>query len=402
MKPSKLVLTTLLALGAAVGVQAQTTVLHITGSTAFRAAVHQAILNILAPGSTYAYSGASIGSANQAIFTGTTITNSIPVVIKTSWSGSVGGVQTVSEQFPISTWLTNTTPQSAGGTANAAAVYDPPAVPEACMSDVFQASTPYAPPLYPALAEHIVGIVPFKWVKSAGAPDTFTNITPQLAQALWGNGSLPLALFTGNPSDENALVWATGRDADSGTRLTAFAESGVGVFNNIIQYEPTNASGPISRNNSAPMTGQTPFPTNIINGIFYQRGDSGYSSGGDLAYAVGQNNTMSAIGGYYVTYLGLSDAKTAEGLGATDVNYNGVTYSQQALQEGQYSFWGYEHLDYRTDLGSAPGTANEKIVADQIAGQISGNSTVALISGLPLGGMRVSRPIDGGLISNNY
>jgi len=385
----------LLALSAASIADAQT-VVHITGSTAFRAATVTAITHILQPGFTYGYAGSSFTGANQAIFTGHTITNNISVIIKTSWSGSVGGVQTVSQQLPVSTWLTNTTPQSTGGTSGAPAVYDPPAVPEVCMSDVYQSSTPYATP---ALTESIVGIVPFEFVRNNGAPATLTNLTPNLAQAMWLNGSLPLALFTGSPSDEGTRVFATGRDADSGTRMTAFAETGVGVFTAVEQYVPTNSSGAIiSRTAAGPVAGQKFYPAETINGIFYDVGQGGYSSGGDLAVAMEQT-TGAALGGYYVTYLGLSDANTAISGGAAPIMWNGVAYSPTAVEEGQYTFWGYEHLDYRSNYGTLD--ANGQAVADQLAGQILGTDAVAS-SGLLLSSMRVSRPTDGGLVTPNY
>src|SRR5208337_987809 len=102
-----------------------------TGSTAFRSAVHTAITQILQPGFTYAYTGTSFGGASQAIFTGTAITNNISVVIKTSWSGSLAGIETVSQAHAstVSTFLTNTTSQSTGGTPNAPGVYDPAVIP---------------------------------------------------------------------------------------------------------------------------------------------------------------------------------------------------------------------------------------------------------------------------------
>ncbi len=234
MKSIKTLLAGLLALSAA-GIAHAQTVVHLTGSTAFRASTVIAITHILQPGFTYAYVGSSFTGANQQIFTGHTITNNISVIIKTSWSGSVGGVQTVSQQLPISTWLTNSTSQSTGGTsiATGSAIYDSPAVPEVCMSDGFQSSTPYPSP---ALIETTVGVVPFMFVRSAGAPAGLTNITPQLAQNLWLNGTNSLALFTGSSSDQGTIVYATGRNADSGTRLTAFAETGVGVFTSVVQY----------------------------------------------------------------------------------------------------------------------------------------------------------------------
>ena len=114
MKAPKIIFAGLLALSMAGVAQAQT-VIHITGSTAFRNAAVSAITNILQPGFTFGYSGTSFTGANQAIFTGKAITNDISVIIKTSWSGAAGGVQTVVQQLPITTWLTNTTAQSTGG-----------------------------------------------------------------------------------------------------------------------------------------------------------------------------------------------------------------------------------------------------------------------------------------------
>jgi hypothetical protein len=238
------------------------------------------------------------------------------------------------------------------------------------------------------------------FVRSAGAPAGLTNMTPQLAQALWRAGNISLALFTGSHGDEATQVYATGRDPDSGTRLTALAETGVGVFNSVSQLVPTNSSGAIiSRTAPGPIAGVEPYPLEIINTITYDQGDGGYASGGDLAVAMEQNNTLALIGGYFVTYLGLSDAATAIAGGAQPINYNGVAYSPTTVEEGQYTFWGYEHLDYRSNYGTLD--ANGQAVADQLAGQILGTDAVAS-SGLLLSSMRVSRPIDGGLVTQNY
>ena len=374
--------------------------IHLTGSTAFRASTHIAIQDILQTGWTAGYSGSSLNGANQAIFTGHTKTNNIYVIIKTSWSGSVGGVQTVSQQIPISTWLTNNTPQSTTGTSNNPVFYDPPYVPDVCMSDGFQSSTPYPTP---ALNDQIVGIVPFKWLINNGAAAAFgshTNITPELAQALWLNGSLPLALFTGNNADENTLIFAIGRDADSGTRLTTFAESGIGVFTAVEQWVPTNSSGIISAKNSAAMTGQELYPQETINTILYTQGHGGYSSGGDVAAVLKfTGNSLAAVGGYYLSYVGISDANNALAGGATELQWNGVSYSTNAVQEGRYTFWGYEHLDYRSDYGTVSSLGKQ--VADQIAGDILATDAPAS-SGLLLGSMNVSRATDGGLVTPNY
>jgi hypothetical protein len=397
MKAPKILWAGLLAFSLT-GVANAQTVIHLTGSTAFRAGVHQAISDILAPGFSVGYSGSTLAGASQAIFTGTTTNGSIPVIIKTSWSGSLGGIQTVSEQLTISTWLTNTTPSG----PNAPAVYDPPAVPDACMSDGFQASSPFTTP---TLLDHIVGVVPFKWVRNNGAPATLSNITPQLAVALYtGTGSLPLALFTGLNSDEGTNVYALGRNADSGTRLNAFAETGVGVLNIVHQYYPLNGSTIIKSGGTLQVTGQELVPQDTVNGIVYPVGDSGYNGGGDLAAAVKSTGSATAVGvkGFYVAYLGLSDAYTADNGGAADLMYNGVPYSATAVEEGQYTFWGYEHLMYRQNY-----SGNQKTVTDQVANMILNQDAAVIPSGsvapgILLGSMHVQRFTDGGPISNNY
>jgi len=399
MKAPKVLVAGLLAFSLA-GVSNAQTVIHITGSTAFRAGTHQAISDILQPNFTVGYSGTSLPGASQAIFTGTTYASNgaIPVIIKTSWSGSVGGVQTVAQQLPISTWLTNTTPAGPSAPAN----YDPPAVPDACMSDGFQSSSPFSTPV---LLDHIVGIVPFKWVRNNGSPSTLSNITPQLAISLYtGTGSLPLALFTGLNSDEGTNVYALGRNADSGTRLTAFAETGIGVLNIVHQYYPLNGSTIIKSGGTLVVTGQELVPQDVVNGITFPVGDSGYNGGGDLAAAMKATGSATAtnVNGFYVTYLGLPDAYTAENGGAVDMTYNGTTYSPTAVEEGQYTFWGYEHLMYRNNY-----SGNQKTVTDLLAAKILNVDAAVIPSGsvapgILLSSMRVQRFTDGGPISNNY
>ncbi len=393
MKMQKCILAGLLASAAATAANAQT-VVHITGSTAFRNATVTAITHILKPGFTYGFAGTSFTGANQAIFTGTTISNSIPVIIKTSWSGAVGGMQTVSQQLPISTWLTNSTPQSTTGTPSAPAVYDPASVPEVGMDDGIQATTPFPTP---TLTAQNVGVVGFKWVKSVGAPAGLTNMTPFLAQALWQNGSLPLALFTGLPSDATNKVFATGRDPDSGTRKTAFAESGVGVFNTVVQYQPTNSAGQVvNRSNAGPIVGHQPWPAITVNGIFFDVGNGGYASGGDVAAVL--KTAVNGLGGYYVSYLGLADAATAIAGGASELMWNGVPYSDAAVQEGQYTFWAYEQLCYRSNYGAVD--ANGKIVADLLANQIK--TVDGALAGPLLSTMHATRAVEGGVVTPNY
>jgi len=399
MKAPKILLAGLLALST-VGVAQAQTVIHITGSTAYRSAVHTAITHILQSGFTYGYSGTSFSGASQAIFTGTANTNGgIPVIIKTSWSGSLAGIETVSQAVPstVSTFLTNSTPQSTGGTPNAAANYDPPVQPEVCMNDGFQYDSAYP---IPALTETRVGTVDFKFVKNHGAPASITDMTPLLAQALWKNGFLPLSMWSGNSNDVNTLVYATGRDPDSGTRKTAFLETGIQIFDSIpptqaqvIQYQPTNAAGVVNKSNPAAITGQQFWPAETVDNIFFPLGDAGYSSGGDLAVAMEQTSPF-----IYITYLGLSDAATLEGVdtvAATDLSYCGVPYSAAAVQNGQYTYWTYEFLGYLPSYIST--IPNAQTVADLLAGQIATENLTAV--GQSLSFMNVSRTQEGGIVT---
>jgi hypothetical protein len=394
MKAPKILFASLLALSAAGVAQAQT-VVHITGSTAFRGATVAAITNILQPGFTFAYAGATFSSANQAIFTGTAITNNISVTIKTSWTGSLAGIETVSQAVPstVGTFLTNSTLQSTGGTPNAPAVYDPPLIPEVCMSDGFQATSQYPSPV---LQAQTVGVVTFKFLKNVGAPTSLTNMTPLLAQALWNNGSLPLSLFSGNSNDVNTTIYAIGRDPDSGTRKTAFLETGVQTFVSaltpaiVLQYEPTNASGVVNKANPAAITGQQPWPAETVDNINFVLGDAGYSSGGDLAWAMRATSPF-----IYVTYLGLSDAATAEAGSAVELTYNGIPYSDAAVQNGQYTYWTFEQLDYLPTYGTTD--ANGKAVADSLAQEII--NVDAALAGELLATMNVTRTQEGGPVT---
>ena len=187
-------------------------------------------------------------------------------------------------------------------------------------------------------------------------------------------------------------VFATGRDADSGTRLTAMAETGTGVTATLAQFKPTISGGAV--------TGYTAYPQSTINGIVYVAGNGGEHSGGSLA--TNMTGTTNATVGYSVTYLSVSDATTAltAATPAKLLNYCGVglpfsggafTTPFTPVLEGSYTFWCYEHM-YLSPSIPAP----EHTVADSIATQIN---SIALVT---ISSMQVSRPGDGGLVTQNY
>jgi hypothetical protein len=375
------------------------TVLRLTGSTAFRAQTHKAIINILNGGpvqaafervsnGTISGTATSLSGSDRAVFIGTISGRGDlgTVTVKTSWSGSTGGIQTVSNSLAIG-FMPDVPSSTAAATVTAGAATGGVQVtdagineiPLAGMADTFQGSTPFtANPL----TYQTVGVIGFQWVASKGSPAGLDNITPQLAQALWGNGTLPLALFTGDPADQGALVYATGRDPDSGTRATAFAEAGVGVFSVVTQYKPSITSGAV--------TSWAPYPQQTVNGITFPVGQGGEASGSSLIANVTASG--SAAVGYGIAYMSVNDAVTAVNGGAKALNYNGIPYSLQAVREGKYTFWCYQHVTYRNTLTGGP-----KDVADLMANQILNTDSPILLNS-----MNCSRPTDGGQITPNY
>lgn len=397
MKLLKIAAMGLVALGFAEAASAQQKV-YITGSSAFRTYAHTAIMKLLgATGSTlpdgsgYGYTGSSLSGANAAIFKGTYKGQS--VTIKTSWSGSAAGVQTVASstsEFTVG-YLDDSVSTSTSGTGS---LSDPrptsasprdAAVPQIAFTDVFQASTPFRGTVggkkYDSLTDNIVGVISFQFVKSQGAAVGITNMTPQLAQATWiGLGYCPLALYTGNPADQGTKVYATGRDADSGTRISAFAESGIGNTTTVQQYDCAAESGGVA----------ALYAQQVVNGITFPPGEGGEASGGTLAGA----NKMgkSGLANSYVSYMGTSDAATLVGNKGSTLTYNGVGYSLQAVQQGQYTFWSYEHLVYKSSLTGTPLSFAEDLT-----------NQLLTVDGSPLlSTMKVVRATDGGVVTANY
>ncbi len=359
----------------------------ITGSTAFRAQTNLSISKILTS-PTAVYKGTDLGSSSFAIIRGTIGADT--VTFKTSWSGAVGGTKSVSQsatvltiadaEFTAASAVTASGTTLTGGTS-IAATGTVALVAEVAMTDNYQASTAFASPV---MTDTVVGVIGFKFVASNGAPAGLNNITQQLAQALWSTGQIPLAVFTNNPADQTISVFATGRDPDSGTRLTTFAESGIGVFSTVLQYKPTTSGSTV--------TGHAPYPAGTTTtGIPVGVGQSGETSGNTLRDNL-KKTTLAGINGYYISYMGTNDADNAIAGGAKELTYGGTTYSLAAVQNGQYTFWCYEHLMYLPSLAAA-----KKSVADALATQIRTVDSPILLST-----MTVSRAGDGALITPNY
>jgi hypothetical protein len=404
MKLLKILAASVLALTLISAASAQTT-FRITGSTAFRAAVYQSILNIMAPGFVYGYSGTSLSGSSQAIFTGNT-TGGNNVIIKTSFSGSVGGISTLAKNLTIGPsgtftggggWLVNSTAQSTGGTPSVPLVFDTPAVTaDIAMADCYQKSTPtkFHTPL---LTDNTVGVVDFEWVLTPGTAalgtvNAKTNLTnAEIADSLV-NGTLTLSQLSGNAGDTES-VQAVGRDSDSGTRIQALACSKSGINAKLKQYQPLfNGATTPTQPPPAPgtqITGAALWPGYTLNTINYPVGDEGYSGGGSLAGAVkiSHSGSFPTYANWFLSYLGINDAATITN--GIVLKFNGTVFSNANVEDGKYKYWGNEHLFYRTTFTGVGLTVAGLLVTDI-------KTNTASVSGIKYANMTKHREADGG------
>ena len=396
--------------------------LHISGSTAFRGATHNAIANILTNPKA-AYIGASLSGASQATFTGTIGVDNW--TIQTSWSGSEAGVAAAAQTttpYPtiaflsvagnLETAVTKAVAPAAitGGNAITGTPVLEQAVVDVAMTDVFVASTPFHGTVggktYSGLVganitgqpgAGIVGVVPFKFIatakNSAGKSyvptsvyDGLGNMTDSLAKNVFTKQGAVLSQFSGVAADSAVKVYALGRDHDSGTRAAAVFCTGIDKpgtsVTAIQQYYPTDIDGNIIAPGdvTTKIGGVTLVPLSKVNNISYAVGASGYASGGNLAKAFTNPLDASFKNSLFVTYLSVGDAKTALAGNAQEMTYNGVVYSPEAVKEGTYTFWAYEHLLYKSTIQNATVSSALKATATKIATQIAKSD--AAVSGL--------------------
>ena len=415
------------------------TVVHLTGSTAFRPSTIAAIETLMGGAGNYkaafqSSSGANISATNQLVIQGTIAglpAGANPVTIKCSWSGSTGGIKTVVQNLDVTTWMSiSNLPATNTSLGVAAPVYtlDATQFPgetlkaDVTMEDSAQASTGFTTI---GLTEKRVGVLVFEFVAGNGAPATLDNMTPLLAQATISGGA-PLSQFTGNAADTAVPVYVLGRNFDSGTRLSCLAEIGVGVFGGVQHVQP-GITGTAGAAGSSIATLKL-WPAETVLNQPFAIGQSGFNSGGTLADNLATPGAASAetvtgipvteqlqFGpGHLVAYLGRSDASRACRTSAIPTNtahrlkwngfqiWNGpiaatgapASYNDNLVTEGLYQLWEYENLAYRSTY-----SGNGKAIADAIAAQIS--STTVTLSGTKLTDMHVTKAVEGGIITHN-
>jgi hypothetical protein len=402
MKIKISLLAGLAALGFASTASAQT-VINITGATAFRAGAHAAILDILSDGGTVDVKYCWIGSAgisgfrnsNKIIAEGKIGGQSY--IIRTNQNGSTQGIASVATQTtPPSAYLDvalTAADRVVGGLNLASDTGKTVAgvIGRFAFSDVDQAISNNPTPVLPGAP---VGVVPFVFIANVGAPAGLTNMTDQLHESQWKNGQLPLSMYTGNPADTK-LVLNTGRNNGSGTRATILAETQYGPFTSVVQWGGPNDATTVSGSEG---TGTVNTLTNLFN--------SGYSSNSWVRQNLARTSTNVTVGGtpgqdiVIVSYLTLSDAAAittltgGAGVGARALTYNGMSYSEDKVKNGQYTLWGYQQF-----YASANITPAEQIFFDAFTAAIPATLD-PLLTGIPIPAMNVTREGgDGGPIT---
>ncbi len=392
------------------GAFSQTTI-RIVASNGDRTATQTAISHLLSlNGNTWTFSGinghtSSSGALNTATGANYGAWNGTyggsNVIIKVSYSGALAGIAAVAgntdQRFVFSSGngsganLKNPT----AGDAVLGTDYEI-AKADFGFSTNFQTTSPflgvYNGVPYSPLVEETVGISPLGFYASPGFPSGL-NITTQLAQYLYTNGSVSLALFTGDfTNDANKIVYAIGRNTDAGQRFGAYTEIGLGTSTAVRVWQPS-VTGTASVTTSAGATtyGGTAnthalWPAETFNGISSPLGSGGYPTGATLASTLTTVLGTNAIKGrytdeegdfqflypnataaYYIGYLTPGDAvpRVISEIPAINrgvpLSYNGValhnpdgTVNEANVKGGKYTAWLYNRILKTNSFNTTP------------------------------------------------
>lgn len=365
MKTKVILLIGAVTLGAA-SLAPATQYVYVTGSTAARNAFFNSVTN----GTTVFDSAPTFITQGNADPSKATFMNfhanlsGVDTIMKCHWSGSEGGIADIAgsgTQTFLDDSAANSLSSATPGPFISSSI-------DLAMADNDKAFSrnPGA-----AITGTKVCVIPFKWEKELGSAAALTNVTDQaVRQALIGGGTL--ALFTGNAGDNTNYVYVSGRDNQSGTRVNEYGDTGFGIFSAPSQLE-VNSNGSMKDEGG---------------GVYL--GDFGYSSGGSLAsqlgFDLGQATAVdvspngTGVEKYSViALLGISDAASAEGVGAVPLAYNGVIYSEAAVKEGRWNAWGNEFLYRKNTVSGQAQTVFNKLTASAgISGHADGTFTIKL------------------------
>ena len=369
--------------------------LYITGSTAFRANVHDACLKLFSPAPTEITGTAATGgdsktgnAAAQWVMTGTPISQlsaiSGTLTVHALFTGSVQGVQTVENSVKL-IFL-----DSAGARMTNTATI--------AFSDASSLSTPY--PATGNYSEESVAVQPFVMCRSVAANGVtnINNVTwEQLKEAIQ-LGRIPLSVWTGLSGDHTSFVYLLERTKDSGTRrvelaqeLDGFNQSAViynyDVTNNVF-YHATALTQASTGGGSYGVIGPAGNNNNNVSSLW----GTGYVGGGDLRSALGINNAANQS----IGYLSFADAKslgssnwaqvisfdglspTAAGIG---VRGNTGTNDFTPISFGTYAAWGNEVVVY-PNIDPSSINSDQNLTASQLGNQSTAGTILGVLDGV--------------------
>jgi hypothetical protein len=430
-------------------------VVYLTGSTAFRstayATLHSSagpaaggVFDIpgtvvggnLAPAITEAErGGTSQSGANYMLFRGNI--NGADTFLDCAWNGSEAGVAAVAnvaidnDGAPLfgapCFWLKADGTVAMNGYAGGSdANHDPLTtelengglapyhIADIALADTSQASSAPTTRTVPLKAYGQVCVVTFTWVKNQN-----TASGASAAKTAWSrlsNVTKPVLInefsvvqtadnFTGVAADSTTPVYLVGRNKGSGTRANVLLDSTVGIDTLINQYAIGQApDGGISGNNPDG-TLHLWFAADANGGA-----DNGYESGGSVAAALGAAGSTSQadpINGYAgwmaIGYLGVSDAvKSGLTVANNWLTEDGVMESNGAIENGQYTYWGYENLYGRNGINGYQDT-DAGIFYNSLLFNLNAVVDVAANhdAGIPVGRMNCSKSTDASFPSHN-
>jgi hypothetical protein len=403
MKMNKIAVAAALALGLAVSARAVNFV-YIVGSTAFRSAAFAGITNsfdAIPQIATRDGSAASGNNANWMLFHGNIGTVETWVVCH--WSGSEDGVAATAQPLSNPTYFLKTdgTVSYTVSTAKpgTAETNTSPNTPDLTFADNSQTVSLTKTPLLAKMGTNAspngrIGVVPFVWAKNKNTNPSnswthLVNINDSGARVAL-TGPTKAALLTGDPSDTNQFVYTVGRNNRSGTRVNTLAVTRYGITTSVDQFD---IGGFPSSDGSTLLLAENPDP------------NDGYNGGGDVEKALHIDGSCQQAdpinagfnGWFAIGYLGIGDAKTLVSNGGVWLTYNGVAYSNGAVEEGQYSFWNYEYLYGRNGISGFAQTYGNNLASTYVPGQLGGSNPASnQDTGIRLSFMHAIKPSDTG------
>jgi hypothetical protein len=352
--------------------QASNPVVYITGSTAFRAVIYSACKaagnNIFTNAATVV-SGTDSSGANNIVYEGVANIGGTYTTIDLdcTWTGSEAGIAAVAGQ-PLTQVINNSLFN--GGVAISKGLPGVPATflvgpawttlqalpiaggvstPDLAMADSSQAVSQTPKATYNLVDYGVVGIVPFTFAKGYNSTPTspaawahLTNVTTAAINQNLSVGDLYDANhYTGVIGDTNYGVAVVGRNLGSGTRVNFLLNAAqYGLNTPVIQqgFDCTYTTAGVLTFNNGYGSGQP----------MQYYGNDGFDSGGSVQKELNINGSGSFD--VLIGYLGIPDSVTAVtntpsgGGAATALSFNGFYESDANIINGNYAYWGQEHL----------------------------------------------------------